>query len=152
MNNLFETITPVQAIEAMIAGLKENAARDDFMINMYTFGESDRGIRIGCAATCALERLHGSRFTPRSITYRLKRAEAVGAPLGDVRAFELAINYLRLGCLDQFFAYFGIDDYRAPAMVWRLNTDNWKDELPKVEAYLRTIKRTRKYNLPRVRT
>ncbi len=48
---------PSNAVWAMVLGIDGALARDDFTIDMGTFGESYDGMCYGCAATCALQQI-----------------------------------------------------------------------------------------------
>ena len=79
-----------KVVHAMCDGLLVAADRDDFYVDMNTFGDTaDFGAPnneccYGCAATCTLMRLTGVQLTTRTITGHSNHATAVGLPVKDV--------------------------------------------------------------------
>jgi hypothetical protein len=97
---------PSKAVRAMVEGLRDIKTRDDFEIDMSSYGDSDEEgtICFGCAATVTLMRVTGVTFTPDTIGQdRVDRMIAMGMDPTDtfsyyeLQAFEMAINNLRLG-------------------------------------------------------
>lgn len=151
LRSIFELAPkPSDAVKAMIDGL-EQFPDDQFQIDMSTYGYKPSwadSICYGCAATCALFQLGGRR--PEAVGVALNvfedRLEALQISRDDFQRgaydFELVIDSFRCGRTTPLYAYYGTDpdDPRIPwidaAEMWRLSTGNWRDQLPKVKAYL----------------
>lgn len=142
---------PSQALRAMVDGLYEQSTKDDFVIDMHTYlGTEDIGFErngeekivcVGCAATCAVMKLTGTKFDPINVEYNPN----VGAleeymskyydfSFHDIRQFEQAVNAIRFNCdLSLLFAYFDISFFSVPYQFLRntvdakMDSDNWKE-------------------------
>lgn len=134
--------TPAEAIEAMIAGLREHRKWEQFRVDMDTFGEVENGVCFGCAATCTLQQLAGRQFDHDDLWSREYRAQRLHESLEAVRVFELAIDRFRNGVVDLLFDFFHVTEYPQPAEGenWELTTETWEAELPLVEAYLQKVR------------
>lgn len=133
---------PSEAAQAMVDGLRIQSKRSDFKIDMDDFGSTDGKICFGCAATCAIQVLNKKDFTVEDLRSRaISRRQAVRAAADKVARFESAINCFRMGVPIGLFNFFDID---YPAFTrsqnWYLDDDNWEDQLPKVEAYIKKLK------------
>lgn len=140
---------PSDAIKAMIDGL-EQLPNDQFQLDMSTYGYRPGWGHIcyGCAATCALFQLGGRHpeeigraindFDDRLLSLRISREDFDRYGYD----FEMAIDHFRGGRVDALYRYYGMDadDHRipwvAPDEAWGMSTRNWREELPKVKAYL----------------
>lgn len=139
--------TPSAALQAMVDGLREQSKREDFQIDMTTFGKHDKGkgIFYGDAATCATQKIFGVNlasgaiynFNQRAIIYKHEY------PV-DLHDFEYAINAARVGLMSDLFMYYGVptrllyDNITHPQ--YQLDTHNWEPQLPMVEEYISYIK------------
>ena len=139
MNRLVEMAggKPSAVVNAMIVGLESHANRDDFKINMSTFGmEGIGGICVGCAATCAVEQITGHKFTTREIEGRENRAVSIHVNYCDLQHFEDVIDAFRHGKHEML-------KYICPNFVppepetelLTLNSRNLQDNLPAYKAY-----------------
>jgi len=144
MGTLLEKIKgkPSVAVRASILGIKKHSQREDFYIDMDTYGFSYDGSCFGCMATCGLQELTGVTFGPDTIWNRDLRAAAVGESLREVTDFEDAINELRMGAPSYLFRFCGvqvegyddIEDFAAELAadvgLTCMDTDDWQDYLP----------------------
>jgi len=130
---------PADAIEAMIKGLKKASKWKSFEIDMRTYGGSDYGICYGCAATCTLMEAAHVRFTPGTIEGRRGRSSLLDVDCGELSHFESVIDHFRMGEVGALFDYFGTTVPRIP-VDWYMGVDSWKEELPKVQAYLKALR------------
>ena len=138
-----------KVVHAMCDGLLEAADRDDFRVDMNTYGDTDNfdapefETCYGCAATCALMKVTGVRLTSQTITGHSNHAAAVGLPATDVADFERAVDAFRNGDdVDNPWSPFwnlavlcgtprGVVTAAVDCSVsWSLDTDNWREQLP----------------------
>ena len=129
---------PSQALKAMIDGLREQDARQDFKIDMGTYGWVDPGkVCYGCAATCAVQKVTGINLDIASISLE-NQAHRLGVEESDLDDFQTAIDTARSGSMAELFNYFGIflDDMSQWDYRWCLLTDTWKEEIYFVEAVI----------------
>lgn len=128
--------TPSSAIRAMINGLRNQSQRDDFSVDMLTFGAHIGSTCFGCAATCAVQQATGINFTRDSIKSCVSKSKAVGVSPLHLQQFEYVIDDLRLGAIAPLFEYYDLDIPRElicldlPLMV----NSTWEDSLPAYEA------------------
>lgn len=100
MNDIRDIIyrKPSVAVRAAIHGLEINRHRDDFILDMVTFGTSGyrqgKPICFGCMATCALQSITNTQLTHDTIGAG-DRWLAVKSNRATVDAFETAIERLR---------------------------------------------------------
>lgn len=139
--------TPSGAIRAMITGLRTQAARPDFEIDMEAYGDAKGKVCFGCAATCTLQQLSGKNLTPDTIVNLELRAQAYGYYFGDTHAFEQAMNLLRQGMVIWLMRYFDVEDQYWDARVIRqkhglpwfnlpkLTNVNWETEIAAYEVF-----------------
>lgn len=146
-----EVVTkPSQVINAVVTGLRKHSQREDFEIDMSTYGSKrDLGnspICYGCAATSCLQQLAGRDLTAEFFIERDfwgEMGDSKGSPLGldweEVNNFESVINNFRLGSFGSLFWYFNIilssskiscleDNYK-----FSLETYNWREQLTIVQ-------------------
>lgn len=144
-----------RAVEAMITGLEEQSKREDFKIDMRTFGTAYADLCYGCAATCAVQKLTKYNYCIFTIDHRLLRATSVNVSTNDLTIFENAIDQLREGSIRMLFLYFGKDIPRC-FMYVRLNpktnkikkvfclpplvNKTWQDNLHAYRVFLRYLK------------
>ena len=104
----------ITAFSAMIKGLKNQEKREDFTINMGSYGEVysnndiDQKICAGCAATCAIQEYFGINFDADNIYQRYHRADAVGVDFNTIIKLETAIEDLRTGSVRVLSDYCGL--------------------------------------------
>lgn len=106
---------PSLVVRAAAHGLQTHRDRDDFVINMGTFGRVTwqdvvyrpvpDGICMGCLATCAMQSISNVEFTPDNIRCTPSRAAAAGFSQVDTRDFELAVDALRDNSPRQLYAF-----------------------------------------------
>ena len=148
----------IAAVEAMTKGLKRQERREDFNIDMDSFGDScvDNNptsqpfhameICFGCAATCAVQELFGIDFESDNIWERCFRADSVNVDIDIFEGFESAIDHLRCGRshLLGIFCDLDVDDkcltIEKFARLPELGTYTWEDNLPGYEDVLQEIK------------
>ncbi len=147
------------AIRAMLDGLEAADARDDFTIDMSTFGYASQatGHCWGCAATCALMQITHKQFTAADIGWMTSggrinecswafHARATGLDQDDVTDFELAIDHVRDGNLRRLTRYMQVDPDSLKDVRWgdvgdfRLPDLNWQDGVPAVELLIEELK------------
>lgn len=83
---------------AMVNGLRKKHVN----IDMGSFGKIVDDQCFGCAATNAICEISGMTFDAGNIKVRLKRAEAVGTRENFLDYFEMAIDALRLGNVEEY--------------------------------------------------
>jgi hypothetical protein len=131
---------PSAAIRAMIDGLKEQSLRDNFVIDMSTFGglsTRDYSLCVGCAATCAAQKIAKKNLTVQTISDVELRADALSFSCYDMAKFEKAVDRLRHGAVLPLFTYFNLSGYVVipPIRLPFLTTDDWQENLFPYEAY-----------------
>jgi hypothetical protein len=137
---------PSEALEAMIKGLRKYSRRKNFEVNMSHFGGSSEGICFGCAATCTVQQIINKDFTPTTIESAAIRSIALDVVKDDLDRFEYAIDNARSGMMGSLFRYFSINinafDFDTELLDpgFKLGTDNWTEQLPKVRNYIKKIK------------
>lgn len=125
-------------IDVMVYGLETQSRRDDFVIDMHTFGSvyiAYPGMCFGCAATCALSTLTAIPFTEDKCT-----SEDWLTEIG--RTYNCAFLTRALVEIESFFdnlrrGYDVSDAWRIPAqnsvyrvgMLPKLDTDSWREDL-----------------------
>ena len=109
----FRTILgkPSSAIQAMVDGLRQQAKRKNFKIDMATYGEFDDEDKVcfGCAATCTVQRAMHKTFRNERMRLIEGRADILGADVNDLSDFENAIDNLRVADIFALFEYFRYD-------------------------------------------
>ncbi len=140
----------------MIEGLKEYSQKPDFKINMSTFGDVDLkdGICVGCAATCALQKLFNVSFKPYEILGLKNRAYVLKQNLRLLDDFETCVDSIRSGLISlslREFHFFSeqklnekqIEKIREAYANLRLKpliNLSWEKNLPKYEEFLLKVK------------
>jgi len=132
---------PSDALQAMVDGLREQSKREDFIIDMGWFVGKEDGICCGCAATCALQRLAGVNFTIEN-SINANRFDLL--QLKGAISFESVIDDARQGYMSELFGFYGFDRDSNPDLPqnpnFDLETDNWEEQLPDVEAYIAELR------------
>lgn len=155
---------PSDALFALADGLEQR--QDGQLIDMGSYGHiSEDGVCFGCAATWALQQLHGAPLPnayfaavdenercPGAEANRHygDRADALAVDTEDLYRFEEAMNLARLGSLFPLFDFFEIHTKDQemifsqvsdnPTNLWRLNENTWKEELPHFREFAETLK------------
>lgn len=127
------------AIRAMIDGLKKQSAREDFVIVMNTYGRCNNYICFGCAATCTIQELSGKNYKHKVIRDFTSKALYTNIFASDLANFESCIDDFRAGITCSLLWFYDLEDVDFPVPDWYLSTDNWQEELPKVENYLEEV-------------
>lgn len=129
-----QSMTADEIIMAMVNGLKAEHVK----VNMNTYGEvrpNGKPTCYGCAATNAIAEISGIKFTPENI-YR--PTEALKTDRYFLWDFEMAINHLRRGRVDDYNSFARINDFATitptDEELPELTTDNYRDNL---EPYIR---------------
>lgn len=134
---------PSQALRAMCQGLIEQDKREDFEVDMGTFGEMYADIKkcFGCAATCAISKIANVNFTLGNIDDRTLRARYSNLSLFDLRRFEEAMEYARVGDTEELFNYFQIEEY--PYELQETNVcfinANWQQSTKDIQPYIERL-------------
>lgn len=133
-----------KALQAMCDGLEKQSKRRLFSIESRTYGMVRDGICFGCMATCSVQEVFKVNFHPKKhdINSVESRAEILGYSDLDLMAFESAINQARSGFLSMLFSYMKkprCSHFRFNHR-FRMKTENWKDELPKVRELIKELK------------
>lgn len=133
---------PSAALQAMVDGLRKQSQRQDFKVDMSTFGYYDFETEtcFGCAATCAVQEAFGVTFDKESIDFLVYRAEAVKCDARDLDKFESAIDCARQGDLRYLFRFFGAEYSAEFDHRFELYSDNWKEQLPFVDELIVELK------------
>lgn len=138
--------TPSSAIRAMCDGLVNQSKREDFGIEMSSYGGTSKVYQpetktfkemcFGCAATCTIQEIFQKNVTPR--TARMDKhhlLDEVGK--AEVERFEYMINDLRNGMLWTLLDYYEVvanfTGRQISAMelgLPDLGTYNWEKGLP----------------------
>ncbi len=134
---------PSKALEFMVNGLIKHDKRNDFKVDMSTFGHYniDDQMCYGCAATCAIQEITGMNLTKKTIdTNNFYKNDSVSVKQKEY--FENAINNARVGLLDTLFEFCKKKRYYKEEYDWMciITTDNWKQELPKVKKLIKELK------------
>ncbi len=135
MNYFVKTLgKPSTAIQAMFDGLHAQDDRPGFEIQMTTFGYEAAGICYGCAATCTVQQVMGINFTPEEVERHTNIFKGIESD--DVATFEGALDKLRKGEPYKLLELFSVcSSGLASRQDWYLTSRDWKEALPKVEAY-----------------
>lgn len=145
------------ALRAMVAGLLEQDAREDFNIDMGSYGKFTplpkpyKGVCFGCAATCAIQKLVGKNFNSEYIRNNYTRALFLDIDHEELWQFEMAINSFRLytDLRPLFEFYYGEEDFKALKLPCSLvygnnrlgmTNENWRDKLPVVNYIIAELK------------
>jgi hypothetical protein len=132
---------PSDAIQAMIDGLLEQSERNDFKIDMGSFGGFKKGVCCGCAAVCCVQKLAGVDFKDEYSITLAGQSELSGFDSSDLDDFENAVDFLRMGYLLPFFAYWQMV---PPDMFlvdeWYLHDEDWREQLPLIQNYCDKLK------------
>jgi hypothetical protein len=138
---------PSAALQAMVDGLRSSEKQDDFEVNMETFGDASDSLCFGCAATVTVLESVGWKDMP-DVVEECGDAVTAANELGDLGRFEAAVDEARKGRPYVLFVYMG----KASALLmvnlglshlswpWRLNTHNWKKDLPLVDASIARLR------------
>lgn len=140
-----------KVVHAMCDGLLVAADRDDFYVDMNTFGDTaefdvGRETCYGCAATCTLMKLTGVQLTPSTIVSHSRHADAVGLPVTDVADFERAVDAFRAGYDSEWSPFWNLPRFcdtprdvviraAGQAGYWSLENSTWREQLPVLRAF-----------------
>ena len=130
---------PSEALQAMVDGLKAQSEREDFVIDMDSYGTHDYKICYGCAATCTIQQLTGKKLTSKNIDETSDRAKFLKLDEYDLDDFEFIMNNVRSGYyIEGLLQYFNITK-RVKRPCFSLKSHNWKEEIPKVKKYIKYL-------------
>ncbi len=94
-----QSMTAKEIILAMVEGLRNPTVK----VDMNEFGGvNDKGICYGCAATNIICKITGKKFTKNNIENRERRSDFINTDFDFLEAFENAIDFLRMGDLDNY--------------------------------------------------
>lgn len=132
---------PSDAVRSMIEGLKEWSDKDDFIINMDTFGYSDYVICYGCAATCTVLHKIPTHIEDFQDEYEEESTQDKIPPVW--QDFESVIDCFRSSMFENLLDYYGNFNSHHHIMIApnqkylpSLSTSNWKENLPSYEKFL----------------
>jgi len=136
------------ALQAMIDGLEFQSQREDFRVDMATFGaftyfeNKVDPICFGCAATCTVQQLSRVNFTDSQINSLEERSCLTIRNSDDLDRFEYAIDCARMGNLISIFDYMGDRDSHefSDDDLWDMSTDDWQEQLPLVQDFVEMLK------------
>jgi len=142
--NFLGITKPSEAIFAMCDGLIEQDKREDFIIDMLSYGGVQKDFCCGCAATCTLQKLAGKNFNTQNIAPRISRDFAIHGNVCNedlLSKFEYAIDDLRTGCVHGIYQFFSVfpDQEQSDILFEKetklpvLNNGDWKEG---IQAYL----------------
>ena len=143
-----------EALQAMVDGLRANAADPSFKVSMNSFGEKKTdNICYGCAATCTVASLNGKLYseTVRDLgsdqfygfSFLFDQSKKEDRDLKrTLNVFESAIDRARQGGISRLLEFVdGIDpDIFRYDDRFQLLDDNWEQELPKVELLISELR------------
>ncbi len=134
---IFNLCCPSDALEAMCDGLEAVDAATNLAVSMRTFGEVRDGICYACAATLAAWKASGKPVTGGNELDVLRTPGGHAAFFGvpDIHQFEWVMETARLGALRPLGRFFGVKDIDRMdywAACWKLTTDNWREQLPRI--------------------
>jgi hypothetical protein len=102
------------AIRAMVAGIKTQAKRKDFNINMDSFGGFNGStLCYGCAATCTIQEITHINLTPSTIVPGSTRAEALSFDRHQLSKFERAIDGMRQGFPAELIRFYHSEEWES---------------------------------------
>lgn len=134
MNNTFDSnvksMTAYEIIMAMVKGLRNQHVE----VDMSTFGESIDNVCYGCAATNAICEIYGGMIPASHIDDGELRSNYIDATYNFLLYFELAINKLREGNLDDY-NYYAL----SVGIAQIVNPNNIKLPLLKTETYMENL-------------
>ena len=141
------------AVSAMIEGLKTQADREAFVIDMSSFGSfggfgyAQHLICSGCAATCALQEYFGVNFTGRNISAPSLRAGALDVDKDTLLSFESAIDALRCGTVFELSEFTRLENKDAAFVCAKfsslplMSNEDWEQYLAGYELALTETRR-----------
>lgn len=113
---------PSIVIRAAIHGLQAAMSRDDFELDMCVYGDTmrigDKGICMGCLATCAMQSLFNVKFTTKTILSRNQRATAIGTDFVYLQKLENAVDDVRCGDVYRLFQLCKVDLCEVPGLAY----------------------------------
>ncbi len=158
---------PSDALRAMINGLFNQDEREDFRIDMTSFGniEVNEGREIdycyGCAATCALQEIAHKNFVDSDIMSSGSRARFLGFDYDELSDFEYAMEEARNGLLLRLFKFYNISmpglvgedgmvditwgdgvldlKWKGETELYFMSTGNWSKNIPSLEAHIQKL-------------
>lgn len=124
-------------IDVMVYGIETQSRRDDFKVDMNTFGRVDEeqpGVCFGCAATCALSTLTAIPFTVAKHTTEgwfteIKRTYNYERLMGAWVEIESFFDNLRRGFISEAWQIPDQIFFDHLSGLPRLETDSWRENL-----------------------
>lgn len=121
---------PSKVIRAAIHGLQTHRDRDDFIIDMHTFGgvafrNNGDHVCMGCLATCALQSLANVELTAGNIIGCDSRAAAIGVHKIEVYRFDSAVNALRFNDPKELYAACGLAEHEYRDLPSKAGIGTW---------------------------
>jgi hypothetical protein len=132
--------TMEQAIRAMISGIITQIKRDDFSINMESFGgfvpfSTGEDMCYGCAATCTIQEIAHINLTSKDIANVHKRAAALNFNSLQLVSFEQAIDGMRSGYLTPLVQFYHEPQWAAilPDLLARMKNSGYRFSLENID-------------------
>lgn len=111
---------PSVVVRAAIHGLQTNKDRNDFRLDMGTYGgvgyRGEKVVCIGCMATVAMQSISNVVFTSSTIHNHHQHANACGSSAIDVAIFEIAVNDLRLNTTTELYRICNLDTHEQATL------------------------------------
>ena len=157
----FASLKASDVLQAMVTGLLKSDSDPLFRVDMGTFGEVKHEICYGCCSTLVLAEMFGkgklaseimlgysndSGFTDTPLSKVLQADDSgfTDTPLSQVfelesfstnlKKLERVVNNARLGYVSRLIEFLTGEFNESFDGRWELRTDDWKEQLPIVEA------------------
>lgn len=140
---------PSDAVLAMINGLEEHDKREEFEIDMESFGMrrfkpntfgGGSYVCIGCAATCALQKMTGITLNQENICGAYARANTLGIPDPEMMKIEMMYESLRRGDASVLYGLYKVGNVPHFSLP-HMKNDNWRLHLPVFKEYWSFLKK-----------
>lgn len=103
---VLQSMTGKGVVLAMIAGLEKEHVK----VDMYAFAYEEMGVCFGCAATNAICEITGNteayieerRHSNMTPFFSFERLKSINGKIETVHSFEVAVDFLRKGLVDQY--------------------------------------------------
>jgi hypothetical protein len=132
---------PSVALQFMVDGLKRQSLRNDFTVEMGSFGDHIKDFKcFGCAATCTIQEIAQKDFVDFNVIETTRRANFLGFDVYELSWFEGAMDFARRGKLSGIFNFCGQQYEQPQEYPFFLTNDNWKEQIPVVQETIAQLK------------
>ena len=132
-------------LQAMVTGLLKSDSDPLFRVNMGTYGEVKHEICYGCCSTLVLAEMFGKGKLASEIMLGYSNDSGfTDTPLSQVfelesfstnlKKLERVVNNARSGYVSRLIEFLTGEFNESFDGRWELRTDDWKEQLPVVEA------------------